>query len=223
MLQKWAPWDRMTRVQRWLFALGLTGIALARINEPFPQVAFLHHAPTLLFILIFPRLTQIVKLSDKAWLCLFAFLAIHTLGGRYTYTNTPYDAWFEALIGYGLNELMGWERNHYDRLAHFAFGALLIAPVAELWRRNAGLSRTLSIFLGVEFILALSALYEVFEWLLSIVLAPDNVEAYNGQQGDIWDPQKDIALAFVGAIATATGLLWRGDTRAVRIEEKGEI
>jgi putative membrane protein len=43
-------------------------------------------------------------------------------------------------------------------------------------------------------------LYEVFEWLLSVFLSPDQAEAYNGQQGDMWDPQKDMALAMLGAI-----------------------
>ena len=199
----------MSRAQKWMFAFGLVGLILARVEEPYPQVAVLHHAPTWLFLLAFPWLTQRLKLSDKAWLCIFVFLAIHTLGGRYTYTNTPYDAWFETVIGSGLNELMGWERNHYDRLTHLAFGLLMVAPVTELWRNRAQVSAGLAIFIGVEFVLGISALYEVFEWLLSIALAPDNVEAYNGQQGDIWDPQKDMALAFLGALIAAAWLFLR--------------
>jgi putative membrane protein len=42
--------------------------------------------------------------------------------------------------------------------------------------------------------------YEVFEWMLSIVLSPEDAESYNGQQGDYWDAQKDMALAFVGSL-----------------------
>jgi putative membrane protein len=42
--------------------------------------------------------------------------------------------------------------------------------------------------------------YEVFEWGISVFLSPQDVEAYNGQQGDYWDAQKDMALALLGAI-----------------------
>jgi putative membrane protein len=34
-------------------------------------------------------------------------------------------------------------------------------------------------------------------------MAPGNADAYNGQQGDIWDAQKDMALAFVGTLIAA--------------------
>ncbi|MDJ0977963.1 MAG: DUF2238 domain-containing protein [Erythrobacter sp.] len=213
-------WHHLSRAQRWMLALGAMGLVAAQIDQPYPQVAVLHHLPTALFLLAFPWLARRWRLSDRSWLCVFAFLAIHTLGGRYTYTNTPYDMWFEALFGTGLNPLMGWERNHYDRLAHFAFGLLMVAPMANLLHRAAGVSFKLSVYFAVEFVLATGALYEVFEWLLSIVLAPDNVEAYNGQQGDIWDAQKDLALAFSGAILTALVLLIRGEGRIVSEGEK---
>lgn len=209
-----ALWRAMSGPRRALWIGGLVGLALAQIGQPYPQVAVLHHAPTLLFFLAFPWASRRIKLSDRAWLCVFAFLAIHTLGGRYTYTNTPYDAWFEAVIGHGLNEVMGWERNHYDRLAHFAFGLLMVAPISDLWRHHAKQSTGLALALSAEFVLGVSAVYEIFEWLLSIYLAPGNVEAYNGQQGDIWDPQKDMALAFLGALISVFWLRITGKNRS---------
>jgi len=48
-------------------------------------------------------------------------------------------------------------------------------------------------------ILSMSMIYEVFEWSISIFLSPEDAEAYNGQQGDYWDAQKDMALASLGA------------------------
>ena len=42
-----------------------------------------------------------------------------------------------------------------------------------------------------------SMIYELFEWLLTIA---DN---YNGQQGDIWDAQKDMVLAMLGSTVMA--------------------
>jgi len=196
-------WQSLTSIQKRVMGFGLIGLALAQVNQPYPDVAVLHHAPTLLALLTLPWWVKSWNISDRGLLCLFAFLVLHTIGGRYTYTSTPYDAWFEALFGHGLNPLLGWERNHYDRLVHFSFGLLLVVPVVDALRVNIRLSRRFAMYIGVEFVLGASAIYEIFEWLLSIVLAPDNVEAYNGQQGDIWDAQKDMALAFAGALTTA--------------------
>ena len=56
--------------------------------------------------------------------------------------------------------------------------------------------------MGLTCILAMSAVYEIIEWALAMALAPDWAEAYNGQQGDMWDSQKDMALATAGAIIT---------------------
>ncbi|WP_051698988.1 DUF2238 domain-containing protein [Erythrobacter longus] len=193
----------MTKFQGWLLGFGLVGLALAQVDQPFPHVAPLHHVPTLLVILAAPALLRRWPLSNAALLSLFAFLALHTLGGRYTYTNTPYDAWVAALFGSDLSTIMGWDRNHYDRLVHFSFGLLMVLPVAEILRRYVGVTKVLALYVGVEFVMGISAIYEIFEWLLSILLAPDNVEAYNGQQGDIWDAQKDMALAFAGALIAA--------------------
>ena len=40
-----------------------------------------------------------------------------------------------------------------------------------------------------------SLIYELFEWLLTIVMTAEEADYYNGQQGDMWDAQKDMALA----------------------------
>lgn len=103
--------------------------------------------------------------------------------------------------------LFGWSRNHYDRLIHLAFGLLLTLPVREALVRHHGISASLGLFMGFAFVALGSALYEIFEWLLTIVAAGDMAEAYNGQQGDNWDPQKDMALAQAGS-AAAIVLAW---------------
>ena len=54
-------------------------------------------------------------------------------------------------------------------------------------------------YTAFEFVLAFSMLYELFEWGLAMVLSPRNADAYNGQQGDVWDAQKDMSLALLGA------------------------
>lgn len=198
-----AYWSHLPSFQRWLLLLGIFGLGLAQIAQPYPEVAVLHHAPTLLFLLAAPTILRRWPVSNGALLCIAVFLALHTLGGRYTYTNMPYDPWFEAAFGEGLNAMLGWERNNYDRLVHFSFGLLWVVPAAEVLLKYASVSRRLALYLAVEFVMGISAIYELVEWGLSVVLAPDDVEAYNGQQGDFWDAQKDMALAFAGALLAA--------------------
>ena len=79
-------------------------------------------------------------------------------------------------------------------------GALLVVPVAEVARRWGGLTPRGAALTVLAWVLALSCLYEIFEWLLTIVAAGETADRYNGQQGDIWDAQKDMALATLGAI-----------------------
>ena len=78
-------------------------------------------------------------LSTPALACIVAFFALHILGGRYAYSNVPYDDWARAVTGTGLSDAFGWTRNHYDRLVHFALGGLGGVPVAEISRRWGGL------------------------------------------------------------------------------------
>ncbi len=132
--------------------------------------------------------------------CIVAFMALHTLGGRYAYSNVPYDDWARALTGATLSAAFGGTRNHYDRLVHFAFGALSVIPVAEIARRWGRLGPRGAALTVLGWVLAISSLYEIFEWLLTIVAAGETADRYNGQQGDIWDAQKDMALATLGAI-----------------------
>jgi putative membrane protein len=186
--------------QKWLLGLLLALLLLAQIDQPYPEVALLQHIPTMLLLVASPWLLRRWPLSTASLACIVAFLALHTLGGRYAYSNVPYDDWARALTGTSLSEALGWHRNHYDRLVHFAFGALSVIPVAEISRRWGGLGARGAAVAVLGWVLAISCLYEIFEWLLTIVAAGDTADRYNGQQGDIWDAQKDMALATLGAI-----------------------
>ena len=192
--------ERAPPAQRSLLGALLILLLLAQIEQPYPEVALLQHIPTMLLLVAAPALLRRWPLSTPALACILLFLALHTLGGRYAYSNVPYDDWAQALTGATLSEAFGWNRNHYDRLVHFAFGALSVIPVAEIARRWGGQGRRGAALAALAWVLALSALYEIFEWLLTIVAAGATADRYNGQQGDIWDAQKDMALAALGAI-----------------------
>ena len=200
----------LPRAQGAALVLCALAVLAANINQPYPAVAPLHHIPTALLILAAPWLLRRWPLSNAAVWWVAGFFLLHTLGGRYTYTGTPYQEWAAALFGSGPEQWFGWERNHYDRLVHFAFGLCSVVAVREVAVRYLGIVSGVALYVAVEFVMGASAIYEVIEWLLSILLAPDNVEAYNGQQGDIWDAQKDMTLAFGGALIMAVALRIRG-------------
>ena len=186
--------------QRRLLGLLLVLLLAAQIDQPYPEIALLQHIPTMLLIVTGPLLLRRWPLSTASVACIVAFMALHTLGGRYAYSNVPYDDWARALTGTTMSDAFGWTRNHYDRLVHFAFGALSVVPVAEIARRWGGLSRRGAAFTVLGWVLAISCLYELFEGLLTIGAAGETADRYNGQQGDIWDAQKDMAFATLGAI-----------------------
>jgi putative membrane protein len=195
--------------QRAMLALLFALLILVQIRQPFPTMAPLHHIPTLLLLIASPFLLRRWPMSNAALGCGILFFALHTIGGRYTYTDVPYDALAQALTGHSISEAFGFTRNHYDRLVHLSYGLLAVLPVSEALRRHGGVSHRLSLYIAVESVLAVSLLYEVQEWLITLIMAGATADAYNGQQGDMWDAQKDMALATFGAVVSAVAIRYR--------------
>jgi len=190
----------MPRAQQGMIVLLALAVFAANIDQPYPELAPLQHAPTVGLILAAPWLLRRWPLSDRSVALILGFLLLHTLGGRYIYSYVPYDAWMRAITGHDISTALGWRRNGFDRLVHFAFGLLLTLPFAEMAWRHGGASRRLAGLLAFALIGLVSALYEIFEWALTIVAAGDTADYYNGQQGDIWDAQKDMAAAIMGSL-----------------------
>ena len=146
-------------------------------------------------------------LSRLSYTLIFLFLCLHEVGAHYTYSDVPYNDWMMQAFGVTLNELLGWERNNFDRVVHFLFGALLVYPIRELYCRIANAKGFWGYFFPLEMAMAASMLYELFEWGAATLFGGDLGVAYLGTQGDIWDAQKDMALASLGALITLTLVL----------------
>ena len=141
-----------------------------------------------------------LRFSNAAYACMFAFFVLHALGAHYTYSEVPYNQWWQAVTGSTLNQLFGWDRNHYDRLVHFMYGALMLLPTVELFDRYAP-SRTFWRWVfPLTFLMAHAMIFELFEWAATLMVAPELGDAYLGTQGDQWDAQKDMALATLGSL-----------------------
>lgn len=143
---------------------------------------------------------RILPLSAISYTTIFLFLCLHTVGAHYTYSEVPYDEAFRALTGRSLDALMGWERNHFDRFVHFSYGLLLAYPIRELFLRVAQVRGFWGYFLPLDVTMSTSMLYELIEWGAALGFGGDLGVAYLGTQGDVWDAQKDMALASLGAL-----------------------
>lgn len=150
--------------------------------------------------------------SRVSYTLIFLVLCLHAIGAHFTYSLVPYDALWKDLTGRGFNELVGWERNHYDRLVHFAYGLCLAYPMRELFLRIADARGFWGYFLPFDLTLSTSALFEMMEWAGAALFEPSLAAAYLGTQGDEWDAQKDMSLAALGALIAmlvTVGINWR--------------
>ena len=138
-------------------------------------------------------------LSKKGFLGLVIFSVFHSIGACYLYSYVPYNDWIFSLFNFDINEYFSFTRNHYDRLVHFLFGLLLFPSIKDLLIKYNFTSVNL-LFVTFLSIQTFSMMYELFEWLISILFTEGVAESYNGQQGDNWDAHKDMALAMLGSI-----------------------
>lgn len=131
-------------------------------------------------------------LSDLSYLLITAFLTLHAVGAHYTYAQVP--------LGFWIQDALGQSRNHFDRIVHLSFGLLMAYPIREVFLRVANARGFWAYYLPLDVTLAFSALYEIMEMVVATMVAPGTGDAWLGTQGDVWDPQKDMGLAALGAL-----------------------
>jgi len=132
------------------------------------------------------------KFSDLSYLIITLYLCLHVYGAKYTYAENPF--------GYWLKDVFNLERNHYDRIVHFSFGFLLSYPLRDYFKNHFQWPTWVCFVLPCEIALSFGGAYEIIEWAVADIFFPAEGIAYLGTQGDIWDAQKDMALAWLGAI-----------------------
>ena len=181
----------LPRAQAAMLAVVALAIPLSAWGALYPGNTWLQVGPVALGLPFAWAALRRTPVSNASAACMTAFVLLHLFAARWSYSFVPYDAWLPALAG---------ERNHFDRLVHFAFGVLAMAPLVEAGVRYWGLSARMAVFFAVTAVLAVGGLYEIFEWSLTLALAPEAAGAYNGEQGDMFDAQKDMALAGLGAV-----------------------
>ena len=136
------------------------------------------------------------QFSDLSYLLICIYLCMHVYGSKYTYADNPFGFWIQ--------DFFDLSRNHYDRIVHFSFGFLLAYPMRELFLKWLMYPKWVAWLLPIEITLSISAFYELIEWFVADIFFKAQGDSYLGTQGDVWDAQKDIFLAFLGAIIATT-------------------
>ncbi len=213
----------MTRYHAVLLALFAAAWTRAAIDPVYPHDWLLENYLVFIFVPVILLAGRYFKLSSLSYTLIAVFMTMHVAGSHYTYAEVPF--------GYTLQEWFGAERNMYDRLAHFSFGLLLAYPLREVFMRVAKVQGVWAYWFPLELVLAFSGAYEIVEWLVAARVDPAAGLAFLGAQGDVWDAQKDMALATLGAALTLslTALInWRlnpkfgGELRASLKIEPGD-
>lgn len=196
------PGHKKIKATLLLALIAITGITCIRIPSCTEWTDLcLQHIGTLLLLspLLYDTVKNRMPLSAFVGVALFAFL--HVLGARWSYSNVPYTDWFTSL-GVPADYFKA-PRNHYDRMVHVSFGLLMFSFLLYVSRRWVERKPLVAIFIAWLLVQTGSMIYEIFEWQLGFLFARDTAERYNGQQGDMWDAQKDMALAMIGSTIMA--------------------
>lgn len=130
-------------------------------------------------------------LTTLLYALIFCHALILIVGGTYTYAHVPLGFWLQDLLSLG--------RNPYDKIGHFAQGFVPALIAREIFIRCGYVSgRKMVAFLALCVAMAISAWYELIEWLAAIALG-QGADEFLGTQGDPWDTQSDMLFAFIGA------------------------
>jgi putative membrane protein len=159
---------------------------------------FLENALVSVFLVVLVASYRRLPLSDVSYLLIFVFLSIHEWGAHYKYSDVPLGEWMKVWFH--------TQRNSYDRVIHFNYGLLLSYPLQEAFMRKVGVRGRWRYLVPIESILCCSAVYEIMEAGMAMVLTPERGEEFVGMQGDIFDSQKDMLMAGLGS-AAAMGIV----------------
>ena len=173
-----------------LYGLVFTVCAISPYDR---AVWWAENIPVLVIVLLLVLISRGFQFSNTSYVLMTVFIVLHTVGGHYTFERVPFDA---------VTEFFGFERNHYDRVAHFSVG-FYAYPIAEvLMIKRLAHSRWIIALFPVFAIATVAAVYEIFEWQYALNSDPAAGIAVLGSQGDIWDAQKDILADTLGAMLT---------------------
>lgn len=195
-----------------LLIVGAVLLVLSGIGPHDRTTWWLEVAPILIAAPVLILTARRFPLTPLAYRLIFVHALILMLGGHYTYAEVPLGFWIQRVFGFA--------RNHYDRIGHLAQGFVPAIVVREILIRRSPLrpGKWLT-FLALCACLAISAVYELVEWWAAL-LGGEGADAFLGTQGDQWDTQWDMFLALLGAASALLLLSRLHDRQIARLEEE---
>lgn len=169
------------------------------INPRWPMEQGLHSSLTVVGLIWLAWHAKKHSMKNLDFFAICFFISIHCIAARWLYSNVPYDEWCKALFNWSPQQAFGFERNHFDRLIHFLYGICFMPAIANFIRVKNNIRMRSALAIGLMIIMVSSLVYEWAEWAIALTMSPEQAEAYNGQQGDIWDAHIDMLLATLGA------------------------
>jgi putative membrane protein len=161
--------------------------------KPFSYLLWiLEAAPVIAGIIVLIATRKKFQFTNLVYILITIAIIMVLIGARYSYERVPLFNW--------IKEVYGLKRNHYDRLVHFLQGFIGSFALREILIRKFEIKNNrISGILVLCICLALSALYELMEWA-GAMIGGSITKDFLGEQGDRWDTQWDMLLAFVGSI-----------------------
>jgi putative membrane protein len=187
-----------SRLLLWLLAIVTVVLIWSGIHPHDYFTWLLEVAPVLIGVPVVAVLRKRLPFTPLVYVLIAIHMIILMVGGHYTYARVPPFDW--------LRDTFDLTRNHYDRVGHFAQGFIPAMIAREVLLRTTSLERgKMLVFLVLSIALAISGAYELIEWAGAELFGSAS-DDFLGTQGDVWDTQKDMALALIGA-ATALATL----------------
>lgn len=171
---------------------------------------FLEVGPAIVGLIAIFCTYKTFRLTTLSYFIITILVIFMFIGGHYTYSDVPLFNW--------IKDDFNFERNHYDRFGHLLKGFMVIVIREILLRKTTLTFGFWLVFISHSVTLAIAALYEIIEWLVSkITHGGKAAKDFLGTQGDIWDSQWDMTLTLVGSFL-AYMLLYKLHNRFLKKE-----
>lgn len=178
-----------------LYLIEFIGLAI----QPHDRAVWLiENLPMMCIVLVLVLTYRRFQFSNAAYAIMSVLVFLHTIGGHYTFERVPFGP---------VSNLIGADRNHFDRLAHFTVGFYAFAVAEFVDVRQLTRSRWLTCLFAIASICSVALAYEIFEWIYAISADPGAGAAFLGSQGDPWDAQKDMLADTLGAIVATVAYI----------------
>jgi putative membrane protein len=210
-MQARAGGDRRAGYPLTLLGIGAVLLALSAVHPYDMATWWMEVFPIFIAVPILVATYRRFPLTRLVYTLIFVHACILMLGGHYSYARVP--------LGFWMQNLLHFSRNHYDRIGHLAQGFIPAIIAREILLRRTPLRPGGWLFFIVcSICLAVSACYELIEWWAA-VLGGSAATEFLGTQGDVWDTQWDMLMALIGSILGQVTLSRLHDRQLARLRQ----